>query len=65
MCAENGGIYMLTAEKAKEVLAEMRRDGTSLNVEEHFLAVALKIGRLTDGAKLVYANRIANIGSEK
>lgn len=52
---------MMTAETAREVLAEMRRDCMSLKTEKKFLAMAIKIGRLSDEAKAVYAARIAEI----
>lgn len=42
---------MMTTETAKEVLAEMRRDDMSVKVERRFLATAIRIGRLSDGAK--------------
>lgn len=59
--SSQGGHEMMTAETAKEVLAEMRRDGMSVKVEKKFLATAIKIGRLSDGAKAVYAARIEEI----
>ena len=52
---------MMTAAQAKENLTEMRRDGMSLKVEKKFLATAIKIGRLSDEAKAVYAARIAEL----
>ena len=52
---------MMTAETAREVLADMRRDGLSLKVEKKFLATAIKVGKLSDEAKAVYAARIQEI----
>lgn len=52
---------MMTAATAKEILAEMRRDGLSLKVEKKTLALAIKIGKLSDEAKAVYAARISEI----
>lgn len=59
--SSQGGHEMMTEETAKEVLAEMRRDGMSVKVEKKFLATAIKIGRLSDGAKAVYAARIEEL----
>ena len=52
---------MMTADQAREILTMMRRDKMSLKVEKKFLAMAIKIGRLSDEAKAVYAARIQEI----
>lgn len=49
----------MTAETAREVLSEMRRDKMSLKVEKKFLSMDIKIGNLSDEAKVVYAERVS------
>ena len=44
---------MLTAQEAKEIVAQMRRE-TPKAARIRLMQVALKIGRLDDGAKQVY-----------
>jgi len=44
---------MLNAKQAKEIVAQMRRD-TPKAARIRLMQVALKIGRLDDGAKQVY-----------
>lgn len=50
----------MTEDKAKEILAEMRKAGTKPSAERRLLQLALgPLGNLSSGARKVYEDRLA------